>query len=161
MHLAAPREKNPVSWHKNCHISGTTGDFFKILLFFAVRECHVDRTVWISESDLNYIQSESQKTGKLETFAKVPILDEFSQNFQESWLSKPSDQLEISRKIKPETPKKILKKKKTKKSSKIGACSLMFFRIGRGKEYVDKFRENVHISITNANFLKILVSAVV
>ena len=86
-------------------------------------------------------------------------MDEFSRNFQESWLIKPFDPLKNSRKLKPETPKKI--KNKTKKSSKIGACTLMFFRIGRGKEYVDKFRENVHISITNANFLKILVSAVV
>ena len=72
MHLAAPREKNPVSRHKNCHISRTTGNFSKFF-FSTVRECHVDRTVWISGSDLNYIQSENQKNGK--TFARVPILD--------------------------------------------------------------------------------------
>ena len=53
-------QRKSVSCHKNCHIFGTTGNFFEIL-FSTVRECHVNGTVRISESDLNYIQSESEK----------------------------------------------------------------------------------------------------
>ena len=66
---------------------------------------------------------------------------------------KPSDPGKNSRKIKLETPKKI--EKKRKKSSKIGAYTLLIFEpavsLERGKESVDKFQENFHISMTKAN----------
>ena len=48
MHLDAPKKKNLVSQHKNCHICGTTRNFFKIL-FSTVREWHLD---------LNHLQNE-------------------------------------------------------------------------------------------------------
>ena len=119
MHSAAPREKNLVSRQKkNCHISGTTQNFSE---FFFQQSCKL-YSMNIRIRFKLYTERESQN-GK--TFAKVPILDEFSRNFQKSCLLKPSDHLKNSRKMKPETLKKI--KKKTKKFSKIRACTLMFF----------------------------------
>ena len=69
-------------------------EFFSKFFFSTVREYHVDRTVWISRWNLNYIQSERQKTEKRENLRQSPnfgrIFPEFSRKlaFKALWPAK-------------------------------------------------------------------------
>ena len=130
MHLAAPREKNPVSRQKNCYISGITGNFFKILFF---RSQGISRRSYGMKNRVGsklYTERESKnrKTGKLSQESQ--FWTNFPEVSRKVGFQSPLTRLKITERSNRKHRRELKKNRKNLRKSEHVPC---FFEPARGK----------------------------